>query len=40
VVKILDGLIVDVLDLKVDEIGAPSSLTLHPLQNDGVILSD
>jgi ABC-type amino acid transport system permease subunit len=40
VVEILDGLIVDVLDLEMDKVGAPSSLTLHPLQNDGVILSD
>ena len=40
VVEILDGLIVDVLDLEMDEVGAPSSLTLHPLQNDSVILSD
>ena len=39
-VKILNGLIVDVLDLEMDEVGAASSLTLHPLQNYGVILSD
>jgi hypothetical protein len=40
VVKILDGLIVDVLDLKMDKFCAASSLTLHPLQNYGVILSN
>jgi len=40
VVEILYGLIVDVLDLEMYKVSAPSSLTLHPLQNDGVILSD
>jgi ABC-type amino acid transport system permease subunit len=40
VVKILDGLIVDVLYLEMDKLCAASSLTLHPLQNYGVILSN
>jgi hypothetical protein len=40
VVKILDGLIVDVLYLEMDKLCAASSLTLHPLQNYSVILSN